>query len=499
MPEPGSAVTNGGEKLPFNHQSEALHRKIPFFNKGWGRRGYRRAWMICLAGFILDIPFMGMVMSFGELLLPLLDTFGGGTAAISWVGSIAFGMAYVGNPISTPLYHRFGCRRVSLVGVALGAIALFLCSFVTEFWWMFATYSLMFGFATNLCYNPPLVLTGAWFPVKNHVLATCVLVAGIPFGSLVMNPVCQSLVETVGLRNTYRVLAALALVIGIPCCLIFKQPPLEEEDDTRSLEGSIESTEVDGEWLSEMIKQEKEPAIRKIFGVRVSLWLDPVYILYMFGQLFKGIGYVFPFIHLVRFMDTIGIEPSTGAIIMTVKGAADMVGRFSAGVMGEKLPFPLIHMYVICTGVMAIATYLCTFAASFIAMFFYALTIGFFNGVFNALVFSTTTSLFDRDSAKEAWSFCQVPPGVAIIIGPGIAGLVYDLSKSYIVDFYVNTAVFEVAMLTFLLVPGVQLCRRLRSSRAGEGGDDGKSSNIMEMSQLERQRKRLANGYQAMN
>ena len=31
----------------------------------------------------MDIPFMGMVMSFGELLLPLLDTFGGSTAAIS--------------------------------------------------------------------------------------------------------------------------------------------------------------------------------------------------------------------------------------------------------------------------------------------------------------------------------------------------------------------------------------------------------------------------------
>ena len=115
-----------------------------------------------------------------------------------------------------------------------------------------------------------------------------------------MNPVCQSLVETIGLRNTYRTLAALSLVIGIPCCLVFKQPPMDTEDeDTRSLEGSIESAEVEGAWLSEMIKQEELPEVRKLFGVRTSLWLDPIYILYMFGQLFKGIGYVFPFIHLV--------------------------------------------------------------------------------------------------------------------------------------------------------------------------------------------------------
>ncbi|XP_033644662.1 monocarboxylate transporter 13-like [Asterias rubens] len=495
MPDSNHHTPNAAEseKLALNQSSE---KKSKYTYSTWGRFNNKRAWMICLAGFILDIPFMGMVMSFGELLLPLLDTFGGGTAAISWVGSIAFGMAYVGNPISTPLYNRFGCRCVSMAGVFLGATALFICSFVTEFWWMFATYSLMFGFATNLCYNPPLILTGAWFPVKNHVLATCVLVAGIPFGSLVMNPVCQSLVETIGLRNTYRTLAALSLVIGIPCCLVFKQPPMDTEDeDTRSLEGSIESAEVEGAWLSEMIKQEELPEVRKLFGVRTSLWLDPIYILYMFGQLFKGIGYVFPFIHLISFMDTIGIEPSSGSIIMTVKGAADMVGRFSAGFMGEKLPFPLIHIYVICPGVMAITTYLCTYAKSFIDMFFYALAIGYFNGVFNALLFSTTTSLFDREAAKEAWSFCQVPPGIAIIIGPGIAGFIYDISRSYIVDFYVNTAVFEIAMVTFLLVPAIQLCRRIREKR--KGGSD--TENIMEMARFERERKNnMANGYQSM-
>ncbi len=91
-------------------------------------------------------------------------------------------MAYVMNPISTPLYNRFGCQPVSMFGVILGAVALFLCSFVKKFWFMFFTYSLMFGFATNLCYNPPLILTGAWFPTRHHVLATCTLVAGIPFG-----------------------------------------------------------------------------------------------------------------------------------------------------------------------------------------------------------------------------------------------------------------------------------------------------------------------------
>ena len=80
-------------------------------------------------------------------------------------------------------------------------------------------------------------------------------------------------------------------------------------------------------------------------------------------------------------------------------------------------------------------------------------------------------------------------------IGYICAGFIYDISRSYIVDFYVNTAVFEIAMVTFLLVPAIQLCRRIREKR--KGGSD--TENIMEMARFERERKNnMANGYQSM-
>lgn len=101
-----------------------------------------------------------------------------------WVGSLAFGMAYVANPLSTPLYNRFGCRWVSITGVVMASFGLFLTSYVDTPWLLYFTYSLPFGMGTNFCYNPPLILTGEWFPVKYHVLSTCTLVAGIPFGKL---------------------------------------------------------------------------------------------------------------------------------------------------------------------------------------------------------------------------------------------------------------------------------------------------------------------------
>ena len=144
-----------------------------------------------------------------------------------------------------------------------------------------------------------------------------------------MNPVCQSLVEAIGLSNTYRTLSALTLIIGIPCCLVFKQPIVYGDED-QLIDNTIE-TPVDefGERLTPQSQFSTNPSensmnskVKNFFkdvfrsqtpvmtdpditadtllcGCHPQLWTDRVFILYMFGQLMKGIGYVFPFIHLV--------------------------------------------------------------------------------------------------------------------------------------------------------------------------------------------------------
>ena len=154
-----------------------------------------------------------------------------------------------------------------------------------------------------------------------------------------MNPVCQSLVEAVGLSNTYRTLSGLTLLIGIPCCLVLKQPPvygdednlLEGEDgvegeesptsdtmeqavhNSREFSTNPSSTGVGKNWIQTMLRK-RTPIISSgdeaddtdtiLCGCQRRLWTDKVFLLYMFGQLMKGIGYVFPFIHLVSICTT---------------------------------------------------------------------------------------------------------------------------------------------------------------------------------------------------
>ncbi|XP_077991651.1 monocarboxylate transporter 13-like [Glandiceps talaboti] len=459
-------------EIPELHpQEEEEEEKTPRFQ-------ISKRWLVCIAGFLLDVPFFGMVMSFGELLLPLLDTFGGGTAAISWVGSLGFGIAYLGNPLSSRLVEIFGTRKVATFGVLLGGLALFLTSFVQSLSLMFLTYSFMFGLATNFTYNPPLILTGAWFSDKYHVFATCLQVAGIPFGSLVMNPLCQGLLQSMGLRDAYRTLAAIVVLAGLPCCFVLSPAPEDEntvkiEEDPIIEDDINENSQSNGSaWLDKMIKKIPIEAPRRRLCVSKcqnyfikELWTDSIFILFLFGQLIKAIGYVFPFIHLISFMDSIGIPPTSGAFILTVKGGADMGGRLVAALIGGRLPFHLIHMFVISTAIMAVVTFILSFATNFGHVFFYAVFIGFWNGIYNALTFPLTTALFPKDMAGQAWAFCQAPPGLAITIGPAIAGAIYDSTSSYQIDFYVNAFFFALAMLIYTSIHVLRKMRLLYEAR----------------------------------
>lgn len=71
-------------------------------------------------------------------------------------------------------------------------------------------------------------------------------------------------------------------------------------------------------------------------------------------------------------MSWLGIQPAKASLVMTVKGASDMLGRLAVGMLGDHLPFPLIHVFVIACGIMAVVTYVAVFAHHASLMFFYA-------------------------------------------------------------------------------------------------------------------------------
>lgn len=138
-----------------------------------------------------------------------------------------------------------------------------------------------------------------------------------------MNPLSEVIIHALGLKDALRILALVVMVIGIPCCLVFKQPPMQDTaDDSSVATDDVEPPQprsiydTDSAWLAEMIRKETNPPGFLCFGMRKDLWTEPVFILFLIGQFTKGIGYVFPFVHLVSH-----IGPALGIAILFLEYA----------------------------------------------------------------------------------------------------------------------------------------------------------------------------------
>ena len=112
---------------------------------------------------------------------------------------MAMGLNFFFGPIASALCERIGCRLTALAGAILAVSGLLLSSFITskDVPKMYATYGVMWGVGSSLCYVPSMVILGQYFN-KRMALANGLGTSGSCFGTLIMAPVIQILLSTLG-------------------------------------------------------------------------------------------------------------------------------------------------------------------------------------------------------------------------------------------------------------------------------------------------------------
>uniref|UniRef100_H2Z346 Major facilitator superfamily (MFS) profile domain-containing protein n=1 Tax=Ciona savignyi TaxID=51511 RepID=H2Z346_CIOSA len=204
------------------HVTEEDRRDTTDRPQKWG-------WVVVVASWIVMIPIAGVLASFGNIVSSLTEEFNATKMEAGWIGSLAFSFTVGTCPLSTPLFTVYGARKVAFVGVIGASISVFLTSFIPVLHLMFLTYSAMLGIFANFVYNTAMNLTGQYFPNKHQALATCLASAGVSFGTLLINPLTDHLVGSIGWRHTLKILAGLILVIGLACVATFRPVKTEEQ------------------------------------------------------------------------------------------------------------------------------------------------------------------------------------------------------------------------------------------------------------------------------
>ena len=170
---------------------------------------------------------MGMgSLNFGLFIKPMGDELGIGRAAFGWAQTARMGASSATSPLIGWLIDRYGSRVMLPVAALATGGALIGLAHVTTSWHLVVLFVVMGLVGMS---GPGALVTTVpvlkWF-VRNRGKAVAYVGLGIPIGALLFIPLTQVLINEIGWRNAWIVLATIGVVVIVPLGAIFirRQP-----------------------------------------------------------------------------------------------------------------------------------------------------------------------------------------------------------------------------------------------------------------------------------
>jgi OFA family oxalate/formate antiporter-like MFS transporter len=121
--------------------------------------------------------------------------------------------------------NKKGPRVVALTGGFLYGLGVFLASFSADrLWWLYLSYGLIGGIGLGFAYIVPVAVLVKWFPDRRGLI-TGVAVGGFGAGALVTAPAATSLMQRVGVLQTFAWLGVAYLVVSMATGYFMQNPP----------------------------------------------------------------------------------------------------------------------------------------------------------------------------------------------------------------------------------------------------------------------------------
>jgi OFA family oxalate/formate antiporter-like MFS transporter len=180
-------------------------------------------WLAVVGGVSMNLA-LGSLYAWSVFVLPLEKEFGWTRAQTSWtftIAIVAFASSFV---IAGRIQDLKGPRICAITGAVLVSAGFGLASLTSSLAFLYLCFGLIVGIGNGFGYATPIPVGSKWFPDKRG-LVVGLMVGGYGAGSAIFGPVANGLIEQVGWRATFQILAALFFVMGVIGVALLKNPP----------------------------------------------------------------------------------------------------------------------------------------------------------------------------------------------------------------------------------------------------------------------------------
>ncbi len=403
-------------------------------------------WVIVGISFITLFFALGVRFSFGVFYVAILGEYGWGRGETAGAYSLAMLVHASFALVTGFLIDRSSPQRLFPLGASLLLLGLVAASRIHTIWHLYLCFGVVMAIGINsVGFGPHMALIPRWF-VQKRGLASGLALSGIGMGALVISPLTEIIIESMGWRSAFLILAGIILCVVIPATAVFQRRSPEEVGqypDGRDLQTAVKEV-TQREGPPKIYRPESAPqdwTFRAALRTGAFWWIGVVVFSHGFSA---NMLLVHQTVHVVdsgfsqmlaaTLLGLVGLLMSAGGIFFGF--LSDRVGRevgFTLG-SGAALLGLLLFLFVRDTS----APWM---------LYAFAILYGLGHGGLGPIYSSMMGDLFAGPSFGRIMATVSIEYGLGGALGAYVGGYFYDMMGSYVVPFLLSLAWISLGIL----------------------------------------------------
>lgn len=396
-------------------------------------------YVVAVAAMFVMAIMWGTFSSFGVFFKPMINEFGWTRAITSGAYSFSILISGIAGIVAGRLNDKFGPRTV-IIGCGLFfGLGFVLMSLTGHIWQLYLFFGVIVAIGLSGSFVPALSTTARWF-IKRRGLMCGITASGAGLGMAFIPPAATWLIASYGWRNAYIVMGiAIAASVIVVAFFLKRDPGQLGQLPYGAGEIKAESLALESGGFS-MQKALHTWQFWVLCSVAFCCYVCMDTII----------------LHIVPHATDLQISAASAAGILSIIGGFNIAGRIVMGGTGDKIGArkALIITFLLMT--LSLAWLL---LADEMWMFYpFAAVFGFGYAGVATLLSLGTAWLFGLSSHGVILGVIVFMSTIGSLVGPVIAGRIYDINKSYQTAFII---------LVIFSITGIILSVLLRPTQTG--------------------------------
>ncbi len=397
-------------------------------------------WINLVVMFFFNIAFMMIMLSFALFLPSWVEEFAWSRGDMSMAQAVGLVLSGLTAPFVGIYIMKKGVKTAIILGNILSVAGLVLVSYQQHIWHLFVGYGVFIGLGMSIGgMLASMTVINNWFIIKRPV-ALSISMTSMGFGGVVFNPLMMMLINSIGWRNTYLVIAAASLLfcVIVPALFLVNKP----EDLGQVPDGPVrinaKSSSSAQAVQTNLYKTPVDFTAREALQTR-TMWLLIGYVIVQFTAMQMLLA------HQVTFLIDIGFSRTSAAFAGGFFGFMMGISQLGIGFLGLKIKMHTLAVASIFFGIAGLIIILFAHSMGIVILCNVLMGIGF--GIQTIALGNLIPDYFGRTEFPKMMGYTMPFTIVFSAVGSPVAGYIRDKTGSYTPAFQLGIAVLVLGLI----------------------------------------------------